>query len=53
MGMYLCKTFVVVDIQIVWSREDGDEGRKACSLTLPVHTVPEERDKQTAHLIAI
>lgn len=39
----VCQTFVVIDIQIVGSREDGDEGGKTCSLTLPVHTIPEER----------
>lgn len=50
----VCQTFVVVDIQVVWSGEDGDEGGETCSLALPVHTVPEERerDKQDAHVIA-
>lgn len=40
----MSQTFVVVDIQVVWSREDGDEGGETCSLTLPVHTIPEERE---------
>lgn len=43
----VCQTFVVVDIQVVWSGEDGDEGGETCSLALPVHTVPEERERQT------
>lgn len=40
----MCQTFVVVDIQVVWSGEDSDEGGETCSLALPVHTVPEERE---------
>lgn len=42
--MCVCETFVVIDIQVVWSRENGDEGGETCSLTLPVHTVTEERE---------
>lgn len=41
---HVSQTFVVVDIQVVWSGEDGDERGETCSLTLPVHTVPEERE---------
>ena len=48
--VHVCQTFVIVDIQVVWSREDGDEGGETCSLTLPVHTVPEERERQTSRL---
>lgn len=40
----VCQTFVVVDIQVVWGREDGDEGGETCSLTLSVHAIPEERE---------
>jgi len=42
-------TFVVVDIQVVRSREDGDEGGKTCSLTLPIHAVA-VKEKQTNRL---
>ena len=42
----VCNTFVVVDIQVVWSGEDGDKGGKPSGLTLPVHTVSEGREKR-------
>lgn len=32
-------TFVVVNVQVVWRREDGDEGRESRGLTLPIHPV--------------
>lgn len=32
-------TFVSIDVQIVWSREDGDERGEASGLALAVHLV--------------
>lgn len=49
----MSQTFVVVDIQVVRSREDGNEGGEACSLTLSVHAVPARRETQDAHVSAI
>lgn len=31
--------FVVVNIEVVWCREDGHDGRESCSLGLSVHTI--------------
>lgn len=44
-------TFVVVNIQVVWCREDGNEGRESSGLTFTVHPVAskvEVRKRQRA-----
>lgn len=33
------RRFVVVNIEVVWSREDGHHGGETCGLRFPIHTV--------------
>jgi len=45
--------FVVIDVQIIWSREDGHDGRKLCCSSLAVHAIARYKPKATKDLPSI
>lgn len=42
------RTFVVVDVEVIGSGEDGDQGGEAGGLALPVHPIPAEETEEGA-----
>lgn len=52
-ALRLRHTFVVVDVQVVGSREDGDEGGEARRLALPVHAISARREANKSPTLAL
>lgn len=44
-------TFVVVNIQVVWCWEDGDEGGESSGLTFAVHPVASDEKEEPVVII--